>query len=449
MDNQSMILEETKGTLELFRQLILPEKVSVIIPCYNEGATVGQVIKEAMRSPLVGEVIVVDDGSSDNSSSSAREAGAKVVRHRRNLGKGSAIMSGAAAANYHVLVFIDADLQNFTFDVVDKLAQPILRKEAKLCKSTFEREAGRVTELVAKPLLEFIYPEAKFSQPLSGQFAITKELLLSLDVSRDWGVDISIILSALKVGERIVEVNIGELKHKHRELAHLAGTAREVTKTILQNAGFLAKKHKLLIFDFDGTLVQGSSIIQIFRNLGKEKRLSEIRGRFFAGEMSERKLTEMIARELKNVKVADFEAAAAKVKPAQYAHGTLEYLKRMGYRLAVVSFAFQRAVAAVFPPHLFASVICPRLHAKNGILTGKVSIPRFKSIENVFSKGRAVRHMMRKLKVGYPETIAVGNARSDEEMFREVAISVSINAPKSMLASMRMRTLPELIVIAN
>lgn len=443
------MVEELGLAIGLLKRLFVRERASVIIPCFNEARTLGGVIEGAKRCWLTKEIIVVDDGSSDASAKIAQQHGAVLVQHRKNLGKGAAIMSGAMAAKNSVLVFIDADLENFSHETVEKLALPVAKGEARFCKATFEREAGRITELVAKPLLEFIYPEAKLSQPLSGQFAIRKELLLSLDVSRDWGIDISIVLSAIKKGEKIVEVNIGELKHKHRELPYLVGTAREVTRTILQNAGFLAKRHKLIVFDFDGTLVRGSSINHIFRSIGLEKKLSRLRKRHCEGAISEKELTMKIAQSLRGLGVKRLEKIASGISPAPYAHETMEYLRRMGYRLVVVSFAFRRVIHSVFPAHYFDFVVCPRLHAKNDRLTGKASIPRFLSERHVFSKGKAVRQLLRKLHIRPSEAIAVGNAKSDEEMFREVGISVAINPEGKIISSVKVKTLPELMIIAN
>ncbi|HIH29945.1 TPA: HAD-IB family phosphatase [Candidatus Micrarchaeota archaeon] len=440
---------QIENPLVSLRKLLVPERPSVIIPCYNEEKTLAYVVNEAKKSWLTKEIIVVDDGSADRSAEIARECGAKLVQHKKNLGKGAAIMSGALAAKSSILVFIDADLENFSHEIIAKLAQPLIENEARFCKSTFEREAGRVTELVAKPLLQFLYPEASLSQPLSGQFAIRKELLLSLDVSHDWGIDISIVLSALKKGERIVEVNIGELKHKRREMPYLVGTAREVTRTILQNAGFLAKKHKLIIFDFDGTLVRGSSIIQIFKSLGMGKRLSELRENFYKGAINEKELTRGIARSLRGLGTGELERLSSQVNAAPYAYETLEYLKRMGYRLAVVSFAFRRVIDSVFPKGYFDLVICPALHVKNDKLTGKVSIPNFKSDKHTFSKGKATRQLLRALRVKPHEAIAIGNAKSDEEMFREVGISIAINPETRIDSSLKVKTLPELLIIAN
>lgn len=445
-----MKLPDTNIVGRMLDDLFSQGKASVIIPCFNEEATLGKVIDEAKKSALVDEIIVVDDGSTDSSSETAIRHLAKLVRHRKNEGKGKAILTGAGAAKNDVLVFVDADLENFTSDVIDRLASQVLAGETKFCKSTFEREGGRVTELVAKPLLEFIYPEAKLNQPLSGQFCITKELLLSLEVSPRWGIDISILLSALKKGEKIIEVNIGEVRHKHRDLIGLASTARDVTRTILQNAGFLAKKHKLLLFDFDGTLVKGSSITHIFQKMGLEKTLADLREEHRKGKITERQLTMKIARSLSGRSASDFERAASGVQPFPYAHETIEYLRRMGYKLVVISFGFRRVVDGVFPRGSFDLVICPKLAEKNGRFTGKVSIPRFASPQFVFSKGKAAKSILKKLKAKPDETIAVGNAKSDEEMLREVRVPVVVSPPGLLPRGfIRLRSLPELIVIAN
>ncbi|HII39162.1 TPA: glycosyltransferase, partial [Candidatus Micrarchaeota archaeon] len=271
------MFEKSLPALGFLKYLFLGERVSVVVPCFNECATVGHVVAIAKSSPLVDEVIVVDDGSSDDSSAVAKDAGARVVRHSRNKGKGAAILSGARAARNSVLVFVDADFVNLGSEAIESLALPVLEREAELCKASFDRSGGRVTELTAKPLLEFLFPEVSLQQPLSGQFAVRKKLLKQLDVSNDWGIDIGILLDSIKRGERVIEVNIGRVEHKHRSLSEVAATSREVTKTILEKAGFLAKKHKLVLFDFDRTLVAGSSIEALAEGLGFTSRLEAAR----------------------------------------------------------------------------------------------------------------------------------------------------------------------------
>lgn len=434
---------------DFVRHMFTPERATVVIPCFNERENIGRVARECLKSQLFTEVIVVDDGSSDGSAEEARQAGARVVRHRKNKGKGAAIKSGATAASNSVLVFIDADLQNFTYEVAEKLAQPVLANEAKLCKSAFERDGGRVTELTAKPLLEMIFPEMTLVQPLSGQFAIRKETLLSLDLDEHWGIDISIALSSLKSGERIVEENIGRVEHKHRPLDALAKTSRDVARSILQNAGLLAKKHKLVVFDFDGTLVSESSIIPISKRLGIGKEVAAARERYFAGKTNEKALTREIAMLLSGVQRSAFRQATAAVKKRQFAEETLVYLRRMGYRVACVSYAFDEAIYSAFKPSLFDAVVCPSLGWKRGACTGRAMLPPYADEKHVFCKGRAVSAIMRRMGVRPEETIAVGDSRADEKMFGRVGMPVSIGPMRAKGAKFHITSIPEILIIAN
>ena len=449
MFENPLVFKKSLRALRFLEYLFILERATVVIPCFNEEKTVGKVVERCRESPLIGEVVVVDDGSSDGSARAAKLAGARVVRHRKNRGKGVAILSGARAAKNSVLVFIDADFENVSADAVEKLALPLLKNEAYFAKATFEREGGRVTELTAKPLLEFIFPEVSLSQPLSGQFAIRKEFLQRLDVTADWGIDIGLVLDSVRLGERILEVNIGEIVHKHRSLLEVAQTAREVAKTILQKAGFLAKKHKLIIFDFDKTLVAQSSISLLAGRLGFEKQLQKARRDFFSGKISERDLTRRIGKMFAGQSVSEVDKMAAKIRKNQFADETLVYLKRMGYKVAVVSFAFRRVINAAFKPGTFDAMICPVLKTEHGLFTGQVDIPAYYSKESAFCKGKAARALMRRLDAKRDETIAVGDADSDDKMFEQVGVPVVIGPRKRGSARFRIKSLPEVIVIAS
>ncbi|OIO21108.1 hypothetical protein COV61_00170 [Candidatus Micrarchaeota archaeon CG11_big_fil_rev_8_21_14_0_20_47_5] len=435
--------------ISFLKYLFIREKASVIIPCFNEEATLGRVINECKKSRIVSEVIVVDDGSSDNSVKVAIRSGARLIRHKKNKGKGAAIISGAKKAKNDALVFIDADLHGFSFEVVEKLAFPLLHHEARICKASFSREGGRVTELTAKPLLEALFPEVGLSQPLSGLFAIRKELLLSLDIGSDWSIDISVVLSAMKSGERIAEADIGRLKHKHRSLDSLGRTAREITRSILTSAGFLAGKHKLVVFDFDHSLILGSSIFHICKKLGFSKKLAHLKERFHSGEISERRLTRLIARMFKGIRVYDFLNAASTIRKQPFAEETLAYLSRKGYQICVISFAFSDSIISAFQKSKFDLLICPVLDFNKGKFTGTVRIPPYPGKFHVFSKGAAMRAALRKLKARREETIAIGDSKADEEMFKEAGIPVAINSKKLEEAKMHISALPEILFIAD
>ena len=146
-------------------------KVSVIIPAFNEEETVGSVVEVTKKLSYVDEVIVVDDGSKDKTVEEAEKAGAIVISHETNQGKGSAIKTGVKNATGDILAFIDADISNLNTKKIDLMIKPILEGKAEITKTKFSRESGRVTELTAKPLLGFFFPELNLEQPLSGQFA--------------------------------------------------------------------------------------------------------------------------------------------------------------------------------------------------------------------------------------------------------------------------------------
>ncbi len=212
-------------------------KVSVVIPAYNEEKTVGRVVRAARRVPVVDEVIVVDDGSEDRTAERAREAGARVVSHPENRGKGEAMRTGLEHSNGDVIAFVDADIENIRPEMIEKMIRPVLRGEADLVKTKFRRKAGRVTLLTAKPLLRFFFPEvSELEQPLSGQICAKRELLERVEFEPDYGVDIGIILDAVALGARIKEVDIGEIKHEMQPLERLHRMALQVVRTILDRA---------------------------------------------------------------------------------------------------------------------------------------------------------------------------------------------------------------------
>ncbi|MHA1743322.1 MAG: glycosyltransferase [Candidatus Heimdallarchaeota archaeon] len=219
-------------------------KVSVVIPAYNEVRTVRKVVKCAMKAKHVDEVIVVDDGSTDGTSKKIKDLDIKIIRHKDNKGKGCAIKSGIRASKGDIILFLDADLTNITPEKIEKLIVPILRNKADFVKAAFKLKRGRVTEFAVKPLMKFLFPEARFVQPIGGQFATRKEFLQKIDIVKDWGTDISILLDAIRWKLRIKEVYIGEIKHKKRPFEEKAVMAEQVIKTILEKAKILRKRKK-------------------------------------------------------------------------------------------------------------------------------------------------------------------------------------------------------------
>ena len=212
------------------------QKVSVIIPAFNEENTVARVVEVIKQVSCVDEIIVVDDGSSDNTAQEATKAGAIVISHEVNKGKGEALYTGYKNAECDIIAFIDADIHNLTSKKVSAMIKPILDGKTDITKTKFARESGRVTELTAKPLLNFFFPEISFEQPLSGQFAARKGILKRINFEKNYGVDVGIVIDADVLGISIMEVDIGAIEHDMSPLSDLHMMANEVVRTIMNRA---------------------------------------------------------------------------------------------------------------------------------------------------------------------------------------------------------------------
>ena len=214
-------------------------EVSVIFPTKNRERFVKRSVKTAFKARNVHEVIIIDGGSRDRTVELAEKEGAKVIVQSSLIypGKGVAMRDGAYFATGDVLVYLDIDIKNLTPAFIEKLAEPIIRGEADFVKGFFERAAGRVTELVAKPLLRMFYPElASFKQPLSGEIAGLRKLFYRVEFEKGWGVDVGLLIDFYKMGARIVEEDLGYKDHEMKPLHALTDMAYEVAGAILRRA---------------------------------------------------------------------------------------------------------------------------------------------------------------------------------------------------------------------
>ena len=212
------------------------DTVSVVIPAFNEEKSIKHVIDTVKQVKSITEIIVVDDGSTDKTYDIVSKEDVVLIKHKINKGKGSAMKTGLKKVTNNIILFLDADLSEINKKQVESIIRPIIKGNADITKTKFKREAGRVTELTAKPLLQFFFPELSFEQPLSGQFAATKNFLDTIDLEKDYGVDIGIVLDADARGMRIHEVDIGNIVHEMSSLKELNLMANEVVRTIVDRA---------------------------------------------------------------------------------------------------------------------------------------------------------------------------------------------------------------------
>ncbi len=235
--------------------------VSVVIPALDEQDTVAGVVSSV--HPLVGglvdELVVADSGSVDETPRVAAAAGARVLARRDVLeridplpGKGEVLWRSLAATRGDLLVFLDSDLVDpDPAFVTALLGPPLTRPGIHLVKGFYRRPlrleteevgtgGGRVTELLARPVLGALRPElAGVVQPLGGEYAASREFLESVPFAVGYGVEIGLLMDAhARYGlGGLAQVNLGVRKHRNRNLAALGRMSRQILGTALRRAG--------------------------------------------------------------------------------------------------------------------------------------------------------------------------------------------------------------------
>ncbi|MEV8045780.1 glucosyl-3-phosphoglycerate synthase [Streptomyces griseoluteus] len=230
------------------------QRVSVVLPALNEEATVGEIVSVirhdlVFQAPLVDEIVVVDSGSTDRTAEVAAAAGARVV-HRDEIlprlpavpGKGDVLWRSLLATSGDIVAFVDADLREFSSDFVLGIVGPLLTDPGiDLVKAMYDRplggaagQGGRVTELMARPLLNMHWPQlAGFVQPLGGEYAARRSLLERLPFPVGYGVELGMLVDSLHlVGlDALAQVDVGVRKHRHQDGQALGRMAAAIYRT--------------------------------------------------------------------------------------------------------------------------------------------------------------------------------------------------------------------------
>ncbi|MGW2055881.1 glucosyl-3-phosphoglycerate synthase [Streptomyces sp. NPDC001840] len=255
--------------------------VSVVLPALDEEATVGGIVsvirRELMeRAPLVDELVVIDSGSTDRTAEVAAAAGARVVHRDAILprlpalpGKGEVLWRSLLVTSGDVVCFVDADLRRFSAEFVSGTVGPLLTDtDVQFVKAMYDRpldesalsgsrggpagqgsgpagpngqggvaaagQGGRVTELVARPLLNLHWPRlAGFVQPLGGEYAARRSLLERLPFPVGYGVELGLLVDALHtVGlDALGQVDVGVRLHRHQDDRALGRMAAAIYRT--------------------------------------------------------------------------------------------------------------------------------------------------------------------------------------------------------------------------
>lgn len=234
--------------------------VSVVLPALDEERTVGAIVTAIRRElverhSLVDELVVVDSGSTDRTATAAAAAGARVVRADHVLstygciaGKGEALWKSLHVTDGDLVAFIDSDLIAFDPLFVVGLIGPLLTDlTVGYVKGLYDRPlstteglvasgGGRVTELVARPLLNALWPQLSgFVQPLSGEYAGRRTLLEQVPFVSHYGVELGLLIDLAELAgiDSLAQVDLGTRQHSHQPDAALGRMAGQILQTAL------------------------------------------------------------------------------------------------------------------------------------------------------------------------------------------------------------------------
>jgi glucosyl-3-phosphoglycerate synthase len=254
--------------------------VSVCLPTRDEAATVGDIVRALRkrlleRSRLIDEIVVMDAGSVDDTVVIALAEGARVFREQDVLpevgpgsGKGEALWKSLHACQGDVICWIDADISNFHPRFVSGLLGPLLMDpEVLYVKAFYERPirernalrptgGGRVTELVARPLLNLLWPQlAGVVQPLSGEYAGRRVALEQVPFSSGYGVELGLLVDlAERFGmDAIAQVDLERRVHRNQDVQSLGRMSFGILQAVFQR---LVEEGRAAPGTYGTTLVQ-------------------------------------------------------------------------------------------------------------------------------------------------------------------------------------------------
>ncbi len=246
---------------------------SLVVPARNEAPTVGQVVgrvREALMgtTALLDEIVVIDSDSSDDTFEVAAGAGAVVHRSREirpdlgtHPGKGEAMWKSLFVTRGDLIVFMDADLLDWDTHFVPGLLGPLLagaEDGVALVKGFYERtqgedvrggaslEGGRVTELVARPLIALEWPGLSWLvQPLAGEWSVRRDLFERLSVPTGYAVELAALIDTTRLlgPGAVAQVDLGRRAHRHQALSDLGSMAAQILAASSRRSTGSAPEH--------------------------------------------------------------------------------------------------------------------------------------------------------------------------------------------------------------
>jgi len=434
--------------------------LSVIIPALNEANTIANVVQFCFNNPQVTEVLVIDDTSEDDTAKLAAAAGAKVITSAQR-GKGISMKEGIEASTNDLLVFIDGDIHPYPQDTIELLTKPLVQNEADFVKGTFSRNAGRVTALVAKPLLDIYFPAlAAFTQPLSGMIAGRKSLFKRIAFFNDYGVDIGILLDMYLMKARVKEVNIGYIENKSKPWDALGKMSREVAGAIITTAHrqqhmevllveapvvnnikqeginhAASPKRKMAIFDMDDTILKGRFLDTCAQKFGFAAKLEDMR----AAEKDVMNLTKQVGLLFKGKTMDELLNVVHGMEIIEDIKYVIKELKQRGYITGIISNSYTLITNYIMKNIEADFSYANQLEFFEGRATGEVNTPSyfFASEESIcghsFCKTNAVQYACSKYNVQLKDCIIAGDSKDDRCMIGHAGTGIAVRPNDDLL----------------
>jgi HAD superfamily phosphoserine phosphatase-like hydrolase len=434
--------------------------ITVIIPAFNEEKTIRQVIRQAKRNEEVNEIIVVDDMSTDNTVAEAGKENVKVITPT-HVGKGESMREGMMMAKNEILVFLEADLPDYEKDIVGMLTAPLIRDEADFVKSYFERPAGRVAEILVKPMLEFFFPHLlEFRQPLSGMIAGKKSIFQKVEFENDYGVDIGLLIDMHQVRARIKEVCIGEVENDRHPLHVLGRMSKQVANAIFKRVNIfdtgrrqeesapmmreqvefalkemVRQPRKMIVFDMDHILLQGSFIQAAAERFGFTRELKDI----MAQPKSNFIKTQKIARLLEGRTFAELIHVVESIPLVGDAVQVIRELQIRGYVCGIISDSYHSIANHIKNLLGLDFTLGNELEFQKSVATGEVRIPsqllkdKFSQCEHDHCKSNMFQYILHRFGISLADAVAVGDSENDICMVKMAGTGISFNSTTPLL----------------
>lgn len=193
------------------------ESIVAVIPVYNEEDRIEGTIKALKKIEALSKIVVIDDGSTDNTLNVVRTLNVDCIKLNKNCGKGYAIKKAIEELNFDILVLVDGDLGESSSEV-EKLIYPVVNNESDVTIARFPRPSKKGGFGFVKKLAKYgvyMYTGKKIDTTLSGQRVYKKEVIDKITYIPDrFGIEVAMTVQTLKNGYNISEIDVNM---RHRE----------------------------------------------------------------------------------------------------------------------------------------------------------------------------------------------------------------------------------------